>query len=97
MDLSNYDFYFNVEQVTLWCDKMMKSKDGLEPMYGSIKQEVNHESGAYLVDNHSWLMTLFTPRIMNVSTREEGKLLLRLNDTLTADRLILLLHLRLIQ
>jgi hypothetical protein len=83
----NYDFYLNVTQVTSWCDKMMNSKDGLEPMYKSIKREVNQDSGAYYVDNHSWLMTMFTPRIVNVNTKEEGKsLLIRLNDTLTADR-----------
>ncbi len=83
----NYDFYFNVKQVTLWCDKMMNSKDGLEPWYKSIKQEVNRVPANYGVDNHSWLMTLFTPRIVNVNTKEEGKsLLIRLNDTLTADR-----------
>jgi hypothetical protein len=83
----NYDFYFNVKQVSLWCDKMMNSKDGLKQMYKSIKQEVNHEPGSYLVNNHSWLMTLFTPRILNVNTKEEGKsLLIRLNDTLTADK-----------
>ena len=30
---------------------------------------------------------MFTPRIVNVNTKEEGKsLLIRLNDTLTADR-----------
>ena len=84
---NNYSFYFNVNQVTVWCDKMMNAKDGLEPMYKSIKQEVNHEAGDYLVDNHSWLMTLFTPKIVNVNTKEQGKsLLIRLNDTLTADR-----------
>jgi hypothetical protein len=83
----NYDFYFNVKQVTSWCDEMMNSKDGLEPMYNSIKREVNQDSGAYYVDNHSWLMTMFTPRIVNVYTKEEGKsLLIRLNDTLTADK-----------
>jgi hypothetical protein len=83
----NYDLYFNVQKVRLWCDKMIDSNDGLQSWYKNIKQEVNREPANYGVDNHSWLMTLFTPRIVNVNTKEEGKsLLVRQNDTLATDR-----------
>ena len=91
----NYDLYFSVPQITAWCEKMMKTKDNLEPMYKSIKQEVNHETADYLADNHSWIMALFTPRIINVKTKEEGKSFLVKNlDTLTGNRIYYVITLR---
>lgn len=72
----DYDFYFDVKQVTDLCGKRIQTDKELAWMYKSIKQEVNHETGSYNVNNHSWLLSLFTPRIINYKTKEDGKSLL---------------------